>query len=149
MKDRVKELRKSLGLTLEKFGEKLGVGKNAISRIETGKSNLTDQMLKSICNVNWNGKYVNEKWLRYNIGSMFQEPPDFSLDDYANRNNLTDREREIVRGFMELEPKLRNAIYDIFDSTKHSSKSSIYDEAPDDPAELERLYGDGINSNAS
>ena len=62
--ERVKELRTSLGLTLEKFGEKLGVGKNAISRIETGKSNLTDQMIKAICNVNWNGKYVNENWLR-------------------------------------------------------------------------------------
>lgn len=38
MYKKVKQLRKALGLTLEKFGEKPGVGKNAISRIETGKS---------------------------------------------------------------------------------------------------------------
>ena len=31
--ERVKELRKSLDLTLEKFGSRVGVGKNAISRI--------------------------------------------------------------------------------------------------------------------
>ena len=32
--DRVKILRKELGLTLEKFGERLGVGKTAISKID-------------------------------------------------------------------------------------------------------------------
>ena len=46
--ERVKEIRKSLDLTLEKFGEKLGVTKTTISRIEKGVNNLTDQMTKSI-----------------------------------------------------------------------------------------------------
>ena len=32
--ERVKEIRRSLKLTLEKFGERLGVGKTAISKIE-------------------------------------------------------------------------------------------------------------------
>lgn len=47
--ERVREIRKSLGLTLEKFGAKLGVKKNAISQIETGRNSLTDQMTKAIC----------------------------------------------------------------------------------------------------
>ena len=47
--ERVKEIRKTLNLTLEKFGEKLGVGKTAISKIEKDERNLTDQMAKSIC----------------------------------------------------------------------------------------------------
>ena len=47
--ERVREIRKSLGLTLEKFGEKLGVKKNAISQTETGRNSLTDQMTKAIC----------------------------------------------------------------------------------------------------
>ena len=47
--ERVREIRKSFGLTLEKFGEKLGVKKNAISQIETGRNSLTDQMTKAIC----------------------------------------------------------------------------------------------------
>ena len=54
--ERVKEIRKTLNLTLEKFGEKLGVGKTAISNIEKGNRNLTDQMAKAICreyNVNY------------------------------------------------------------------------------------------------
>ena len=35
--ERVKEIRKNLGLTLEKFGNRLGVGKTAISKIEKGE----------------------------------------------------------------------------------------------------------------
>lgn len=67
--ERVKELRKTLGLTLEKFGNKLGVTKVAISNIEKGNRNLTDQMAKSICR-EFN---VNEEWLRTGVGEMFVE----------------------------------------------------------------------------
>jgi transcriptional regulator with XRE-family HTH domain len=65
--DRVKEVRKTLGLTLEKFGEKLGVKKNAISQIETGRNSLTDQMAKSICR-EYN---VRQSWLDSGEGAMF------------------------------------------------------------------------------
>ena len=69
MNERVRELRKTLGLTLEKFGSRLGVGKNAISRIETSKSNVTDQMFLSICR-EYN---VNPTWLETGTGTMFLE----------------------------------------------------------------------------
>ena len=64
---RVRELRKSLNLTMEKFGEPLGVKKAAISNIENGTRNLTEQMLIAICR-EFN---VNEDWLRNGIGEMF------------------------------------------------------------------------------
>lgn len=65
--ERVKEARKSLNLTLEKFGERLGVTKVAISNIENGNRSLTDQMQKSICR-EFN---ISEKWLRDGTGDMF------------------------------------------------------------------------------
>lgn len=65
--ERIKELRKSLGLTLEKFGEPLGVGKTAISNIENDNRNMSEQMVKSICR-EYN---VNEEWLRNGTGEMF------------------------------------------------------------------------------
>lgn len=75
--ERVKEVRKSLGLTLEKFGEKLGVGKTAISNIEKGNRNLTEQMTKSICR-----EYgVDYMWLTSGEGEMFVE----SDDDFFER----------------------------------------------------------------
>ena len=65
--ERVKEIRTALSLTLEKFGENLGVGKTAISKIEKNERSLTDQMAKSICR-EYN---VNENWLRTGEGEMF------------------------------------------------------------------------------
>ena len=47
--ERIKQIRTSLGLTLEKFGDRLGVTKVAISNIEKGNRNLTEQMTKAIC----------------------------------------------------------------------------------------------------
>ena len=64
--ERVKELRKSLGLTLEKFGKTLGVGKTSISKIENNQVNLTEQMRKAICR-----EYgASEEWLISGNGEM-------------------------------------------------------------------------------
>lgn len=81
MNERIKELRKTLGLTLEKFGARLGVGKNAISRIETAKSNVTDQMFLAICR-EYN---VNPDWLRTGTGEMFSENDEEYLFRWVGR----------------------------------------------------------------
>ncbi len=65
--ERVKEVRKSLNLTLEKFGGKLGVGKTAISKIEKGENNLTEANVKAICR-EFNVDYI---WLTTGEGEMF------------------------------------------------------------------------------
>lgn len=67
--ERIKDVRNSLGLTLEKFGEKLGVTKTAISRIEKGERSLTEQMTKSICRE----FSVDYMWLTTGEGEMFVE----------------------------------------------------------------------------
>ena len=69
MNERVKQLRKTLDLTMEKFGDRLGVKKNSISQIESGKNSLTEQRIKSICRE----FDVDEEWLRNGTGSMFIE----------------------------------------------------------------------------
>ena len=74
MNERVKELRKELGLSGEKFGEKIGIKRNSLSQIETGKNSLTEQNILAICR-EFN---VSEEWLRYGIGDMFL---DMSLDE--------------------------------------------------------------------
>jgi len=66
--DRIKLIRKDAGLTLEKFGERLGVGKTAISKLENNERSLTDQMAKSI----YREYGVNEEWLKTGEGEMFE-----------------------------------------------------------------------------
>ena len=74
MGERVKELRKALGLSGEKFGEKIGLKRNSLSQIETGKNNLSEQNILAICR-EFN---VNEEWLRSGTGEMFK---DMTLDE--------------------------------------------------------------------
>lgn len=67
--ERVKQVRSYFNLTLEKFGDKLGVTKVAISNIEKGNRNLTTQMAKAICK-QFNVDFI---WLTTGKGDMFLE----------------------------------------------------------------------------
>ena len=58
--ERIKEIRKALSLTLDKFGERVGVKKSALSSLENGRTNLTDQLALSICReFNVNPEYLS------------------------------------------------------------------------------------------
>lgn len=68
--ERIKYLRKdSLNLTMEKFGERLGVTKVAISNIENENRSVTDQMFTSICRE----FHVRPEWLRDGEEPIFVE----------------------------------------------------------------------------
>ena len=75
--ERVKEVRKTLNLTLEKFGERIGVTRGSMSNIENGNRSLTEQMTKSICREFG----VDYMWLTTGQGEMFVE----SDDDFFER----------------------------------------------------------------
>ena len=70
--ERIREVRKTLGLTLEKFGEKIGMKKNSVSQIENEKNSVTEQVVKSICR-EFNVDYI---WLTTGDGEMFVDTDD-------------------------------------------------------------------------
>ncbi|MGE7091647.1 helix-turn-helix domain-containing protein [Lysinibacillus sp. NPDC048646] len=76
MNSRIEKLRKELGLNQEKFGARLGVTKAAISRMEKGVTNVTDTMLKLICNE----FQINEEWIRDGKGEMFLSQDEIFAD---------------------------------------------------------------------
>lgn len=104
--ERVKEIRTALSLTLEKFGEKLGVGKTAISKIEKNERSLTDQMAKSICR-EYN---VNYDWLMDEDGDMFSDLPQTVLDELCLQYDLDDLDRFIVELYVGLPKNVRDGI---------------------------------------
>nr|DAP18331.1 MAG TPA: helix-turn-helix domain protein [Caudoviricetes sp.] len=65
--ERVKAIRKDKMLSGEKFGEKIGVKRSAISKIESGLVGLSESNIKAICRE----FDVNEEWLRYGKGEMY------------------------------------------------------------------------------
>ena len=104
--ERVKSVRKEVELTLEKFGEKLGVGKTAISKIEKGENNLTEQMILSICRE----FRVNYYWLTKGEEPMFVGTPANVVDEIAEDYNLDEFDKKIIEKYLELSEDQRCVI---------------------------------------
>lgn len=66
--ERIFLVRKNLNMTMEKFGERIGITRAAISNIEKGNRSVTDQVAKAILR-----EYgVSENWLKTGEGEMFE-----------------------------------------------------------------------------
>lgn len=67
MNERIKELRKALGLSQDEFGRRLGLTRGAITNIELNKTEPKPLLIDLICR-EYN---VNEEWIRNGSGDMF------------------------------------------------------------------------------
>ena len=98
---RIKEIRKGAGLTLEKFGAKIGITAASLSTIENGKSNPSVQTVLMICR-EFN---VNEDWLRYGTGEPFMQlSREETIAEYVGRingGNITDIEESTIKFMAE------------------------------------------------
>lgn len=106
MKERIKEVRESLGLTMKEFGSRIGLTASAISLIESGRNGARDQTVYAICREFG----VNEVWLRTGAGAMFSQDRKTVIDRVAEEYKLDTRERAIVTAYLELDPADRAAI---------------------------------------
>lgn len=66
MNKRIKEVRLYFGKNQEEFSKWLGIGKSAMSDIESGRRNVTEQHIIMLC-----ARNINEEWLRTGEGDMF------------------------------------------------------------------------------
>lgn len=104
--ERIRDLRKSLKLSQEEFGNRLGVTKASISRLESGINNVTEQMIKSVCR-EYN---VNYAWLKEGIGEMFVS----SDDSVANRiDDLLAGENETAKALFRAFAVLNDADWEV------------------------------------
>ena len=96
--ERVKAIRTEKNMTMEQFGEKLGVQKSAISKIEKGERSLTNQMFLSICREFG----INEVWLRTGEGGIENMFTKLSDDDrYSiNLGKLSITENQLAKNML-------------------------------------------------
>ncbi|UHR02933.1 helix-turn-helix domain-containing protein [Peptoniphilus sp. GNH] len=136
--ERLALLRKKLNLTLEKFGERIGVTGSAIGNIEKGRRALTDQVIKSVSR-EFN---VNENWLRYGEDKMFDKSKNSHLSELAKQYALDDMGIKVVEAFLELSPEKREAIIEyvrsIAENFKNRSEEDIIRERIDREVEAYR-----------
>lgn len=71
---RVRELRLALGLSMAAFGLRLGMTRQAVSRIESGRVAVTLRTQRIIILTDWDGRTVNPDWLASGSGGMFDAP---------------------------------------------------------------------------
>ena len=119
MKDRLFKLRKELGLSQTEFGERIGLPKPSISRMENGVNDPTTQTIKLIC-LEFNVDYI---WLTEGEGEMFR-------DDGKTLHDLIDSmmfcasevERQAFHKLANLGPRYWKAFSDFMDVLKDDKK---------------------------
>lgn len=105
MKDRIREVREHFGLSMEKFGSRIGIGKASISLLESGKNNPSIQTIALICREFG----VNEQWLRTGEGEMFEQTRETVLDRLAAEYSLDKEQVSVIENFLDLSPQERTA----------------------------------------
>lgn len=104
--ERIRFLRKELGLTLEKFGERLNISLSGVSKIEKGERSLTDRMVKDICR-----EYkVNYDWLVYGDGEIFADLPSTILDELCLQYKLDDLDKTLIELYITLDEQTRTTL---------------------------------------
>lgn len=96
MKERLRLLRKQLGLNQTDFASKLGLKLAAYSSYETGAVPIRENVIKTICYV----YKINENWLRNGEGEMFCD--NYEVDALMDLfSQLNPRNQKYARTLME------------------------------------------------
>lgn len=148
--ERIRQVRKELGLTLEKFGERIGLKKSGLSQIENGKNSVTDQVIKSICRE----FSVDYTWLTTGEGDdIFEKSPSSTMEQLKKEFDLDDFSYNLAYQYLKLNADQRQAVRDFFYNAATSADTAaapepnIADQFPNTAAELEAQYGPGVQVN--
>lgn len=115
-KDRLRELRKSVGLSQTKFGERVGVGLGVIRNLEDGLTSPSPMFLDLICRT-----YGCDRiWLETGDGEMFQEmSADEQIADFVG-GILSDRgdqfQKKVIQILSSLDDEGWKALNDFLEA---------------------------------
>jgi transcriptional regulator with XRE-family HTH domain len=120
--ERIKELRKYLGLTQAEFGEKIAMRQTGVAWLESGDRKITDRVITTICAVFG----VDEIWLRTGEGEMFREPTiDEQIAGFVG-DVLSDKgdefQKRVMRILASLGPEGWKALSDFLDAVEKADK---------------------------
>jgi len=90
--NRIRLVRKTLGLKQGDFACRIGLAQNTMSMIEHGKTALTDKNIKLICAT----FAVDEEWLRNGTGEMFGSISPYENELLAVFGKLTADTQEFI-----------------------------------------------------
>lgn len=131
MNTRIKQLRKTLSLTQSDFGAKIGLTGAAITRIEKGNNNPSEQTVLSICR-EFN---VNEEWLRTGNGDIFEQLTESEkLMKYTalllkdSKSTTSNVIKNIIITYEQLDDTSKEVLDKIINKYIHNMKRGIMDQ---------------------
>ncbi len=131
MNERIKELRRTLKISQEKFGNRIRISGASVSKIESGENNPSEQTISLIVS-EFN---VSERWLREGTGDMFNESASeverlvkkYSFPDIVGKlltvyESLNERQQEAVLEYAQ------RFISSLIDEQSIEAKTAAYRE---------------------
>lgn len=98
-KDRLRELRKAVGLSQTKFGEKVGVGLGVIRNLEDGLTSPSTAFLDLICRTYG----CDCIWLETGDGEMFRTPTrDEQITDFVGKTLFGDGDSDFAKQLLSI-----------------------------------------------
>lgn len=105
MNDRIKSARKALGLTQSEFGSRIGISGAAVSKLESGDRNPSDQTLMLI-----SSEYqISLQWLQTGTGDMFTQGHSLA-DELAKKYSFPDITRKLLVEYEKLDEDQQAAV---------------------------------------
>lgn len=113
MKERIKAIRKALGVTQQELADRLNIQRGSIASYEVGRISPSNATIALICRE----LNISEEWLRNGAGDMFVSiPPDKAIDSFVSKakkdngfkksflstlSNMDESEWDFVEKFMK------------------------------------------------
>ena len=113
LNERIKAVRKAAGLNQKDFGTKIGIGMSAVSLLESGTNNPSDQTLRLICSEFG----ISRRWLETGEGEMID--PQVSSDIQSITRTMegqSEAKKRLVRFVVNMPPDLAEAFLAYLDS---------------------------------
>lgn len=113
LSERIKAVRKAAGLNQKDFGTKIGIGMSAVSLLESGTNNPSDQTLRLICSEFG----ISRLWLETGDGEMID--PQVSSDIQSITRTMegqSEAKKRLVRFVVNMPPDLADAFLAYLDS---------------------------------
>lgn len=122
LKDRLRELRKTTGLSQTDFAEKLGCGRGTIKNLEEGKTDISPTFADLVCRIYG----CNVIWLETGDGEMFQPMTiDEQIAGFVG-DVLSDKgdefRKRVMRILASLGPEGWKALSDFLDAVEKADK---------------------------
>lgn len=142
MKDRVKQIRKALGLTQANFADKVGLTRTGYASIENGAAPVQERHIKLIIAAY---PQVSENWLRSGEGDMFLQTD--AVSNIMKKYSFADIVGKLLEAYEELDPEDQEIVLQYTQDfvnkilagyTINSAVTTVPQEEIDIDAEVER-----------